>query len=72
MSAIDAVSRDQFDVDDLGVDSPERPTMQPGEHMNPEQFQGLIGNHEAVPKVRRPNHVGSQTVHEYRTSPRSD
>jgi hypothetical protein len=43
MAAEDFVSRSQFaeeDINALGSESPPRPTMQSGEHMNADQFRG--------------------------------
>jgi hypothetical protein len=70
----DFVSRRQFAEDDinaLGSESPPRPTMRPGEHMNADQFRGLVGPDGAEPPVspaRHPHYLGGEngpSVHEW-------
>ncbi len=71
MTAVDAVSQNQFDVNaDLG-ESPERPTMNGvTDHMNPHQFHGVIPGLPDVNDVeaRHPHRVSGVTVHQYMNS----
>jgi hypothetical protein len=48
--------------------SPERPTMQPGEHLGP-QFAELAAGVPEVKAVRSPAHVNGKSLHDWRTSP---
>jgi hypothetical protein len=66
MAVKDFMSPTQFDFDETGIESPPRPTMQPGEHLNAEQFQGLTGSPEAL-KARSPYYIDGRSVHEWRT-----
>jgi hypothetical protein len=45
--------------------SPERPTMQPGEHLG-SQFAGLTAGVPEVKAARSPAHVGDLSLHQYR------
>jgi hypothetical protein len=51
-------------------ESPESQTVAHADKFS-EQFAGLVNNHEAAPKARSSNHIGGQSVHEWRTSPGS-
>jgi hypothetical protein len=66
----DVVSESQFRAAKTMPDlaSPERPTMQPGEHFG-SQFAGLTAGVPEVKAARHPHYIDGVTVHQWRTSP---
>jgi hypothetical protein len=66
----DVVSEFQFRAAKATPDltSPERPTMQPGEHLG-SQFAGLTTGVPEVKAARSPAHVNGKSLHDWRTSP---
>lgn len=67
MAAIDMLRNSRYyspeDIDAPRAASPERPTMQPGEHLGP-QFADVTAP-AAAPATRHPLRIGSASVHEY-------